>query len=133
MAKKAKTETTLPERFKPLTRSRIDGWFVLKAGNSVTGILRDVFQVPDRFKGKGGTKTVYKIEVTEGETACTDSEGVETSMTEGLMVGLDEKGFLSALADVPKGTEVYVMCKGKGEKALKSGQQPPWLFEIGAV
>jgi hypothetical protein len=133
MATKAKkAATALPSRFKALTRSRIDGWFIVEAGNQVIGILRDVFEVPDRFK-KGGSKRVYKIEVTEGETRCTDPDGAETSLTEGLMVGLDEKGFLSPLADVPKGTEVCVVCAGRAEKANKPGQQPAWLFEIGTV
>jgi hypothetical protein len=131
MAKKAaKTEQQVPDGFTPLQRSRIDGWFTVEAGNSVQGILRDVFEVPDRFK-KGGNKRVYKIEITTGECKCTDPDGEETSLTEGLMVGLDEKGWLSSLADVPKGTEVFVKCLGRADKPTKPGQQPPWLFALG--
>jgi hypothetical protein len=128
--KKQKPESTVPDGFSPLTRSRIDGWFIVEAGNQVQGILRDSFDVPDRFK-RNGTKRVFKIEITSGETKTIDPEGVETSLTEGLMVGLDEKGWLASLADVEKGREVFVKCLGRGDKPAKPGQQPPWLFALG--
>lgn len=132
MAKKEKVKSNLPSGFEPLTRSRIDGWFILEPGNSVQGFMRGSFEVPDRFK-KGGSKRVYKIELSTGETKATDPDGQETGLTEGTTCGLDEKGWLGALAEVPEGREVYVCYVGRETAKPKPGRQPAHVFEIGVV
>jgi len=125
---KSEPEEQLPAGFTPLQGGKIDGWFVVKPGNAIQGILRDTFVV----KGKFGPKKVFKIEVTSGETEVLDGENGEFTAAGGEMIGLDEKGWLKSLADVPRGTEIYVRCLGQ-EAAAKKGQKPAWKFLVGAV
>jgi hypothetical protein len=125
---KASDEATLPTGFVPVSGGKIDGWFVVKPNNSIQGILRDKFVV----KGKFGNKRVYKIEVTDGETDALDAEDGEFTAAGGEMIGLDEKGWLKSLNDVPNGTKIYVRCLGR-EATAKKGQQPAWKFLVGAI
>lgn len=126
-ALKATDESELPDGFVPLGMSRVDGWFTVKTGNSIQGVIEDSFET----KGKFGTRRVYKIKLTAGETDITDSEGKEDSATEGQMVGVDEKGWLKSLEKVEKGREVFIKCKGKGQAT--KGHNAPWIFALGVV
>lgn len=125
---KSTPEESLPAGYAPLTGGKIDGWFVVKAGNSIEGILRDAFTV----KGQFGPKRVYKIEVTDGETEALDSESGEFTAAGGEMIGVDEKGWLKGLADISKGSKVFIRCLGQAETA-KKGQKPAWKFLVGAI
>ena len=121
-------DSSLPEGFVPLVGKRVDGWFMLEEGNSVQGILRDVFEV----KGKFGTKKVFKVEISRGSTRVIDGEQGESEAAEGMVIGLDEKGFLKKLNDVDHGTEIYVRCKGK-LPPTKDWPRGAWDFDIGVV
>ncbi len=126
MAKAKKTAVSeMPEGFDEQTQSRVEGWFVREAGNSVQGIIKDMFEV--KAKGKFGARKVYKIELTKGETKIMDGDGGETTASEGDLIGLDETGYLKKLAEVEKGSEVFVLCKGKESDAM----QAPWIFKVG--
>lgn len=128
MAKR--NQTSLPAGFEPLQRKSIDGWYLVKEGNVIQGIYRGNFNVPSQFSRQG--KTVHKIEITEGGTTeVTVEDGRETLADKGDLVGVDEKGWLSALNDLKDGQEVYIRCTGRGE--AKKGQSAPWTFELGAV
>lgn len=130
MPKKNDNENALPDGFEPLARRSVDGWFVLEEGNTVQGFFRGSFNVPSQFSRKG--KNVFKIELTAGgKTKALIENGEEATMDEGDFVGLDEKGWLAALNDVPEGREVFVRCKGKG--VAKKGQSAPWIFDLGVV
>jgi hypothetical protein len=138
MAKKAETKKQpsfekdlpdkLPEGFEPITSGKLDGWFVVEAGNSIQGFLRDSFVV----KGKFGEKRVYKIEVTGGVVRAVNTDDGEFEATNGALIGLDEKGWLKSLSNIAPGTEIFVKCLGQEETA-KKGQSPAWKFLIGAV
>jgi hypothetical protein len=117
----------LPAGFEPVS-SKLDGWFVVEAGNQIQGFLRDSFFV----KGQFGEKKIYKIEITEGTTKAIGPDKGETDLGGGAMVGLDEKGWLKALSSIKKDTEIFVRCLGQEETARK-GQNPAWKFLIGAV
>lgn len=132
MATKAKRKSTrpeeqMPEGFVPVS-SKLDGWFIVEEGNSVQGFIRDSFNVTGQY----GTKKVYKIEVSAGETRIVDKDKGETDATEGALIGVDEKGFLKKLGDLPRNSEVFVKCLGKSDKPAKKGQQPAWLFSVGS-
>ena len=121
----------LPDDFAPVSRSRIDGWYVLQEGNRIQGILEDKFIV----KGQFGPKTTFKIRVTKGETLATDAEDEDNQamMGEGSIIGVDKKGFLNGLDDIEKGCEVFIVCTGKQDpKQVKKGQSPAWMFIVGA-
>lgn len=126
MAKNDKV--SLPAGFKPL-QSRLDGWFVVEEGNEVTGKMVDSFIV----KGEFGPKRVYKVEVTDGDTAVIDADGEKITVGAGAVVGVDEKGFLKALANVEQGKRVFIRCKGQEDKPRKKGQSPAWMFDLGVA
>jgi hypothetical protein len=120
-AKKTKA-LALPAGFRA-ARTRLDGFFEREAGNSVTGILRGAFKV----QGKWGEKTVFRIEVTDGETQCGEGEMVGP----GGVVGLDETGYTSALADVESGTAVYVRYEGLEDASAPAAKSNPHVFAVG--
>lgn len=124
-SKKKGNEPALPEGYAPVS-SRLDGFFIVKEGNSIEGIIRDSFMAPSQFNRDG--KRVYKIEITSGKTLVTDGEEEKTA-EEGDVVGVDEKGYLKKLADMPKGTQVFLRCIGREETA-KKGQHPAWKFQV---
>jgi len=124
--KKKSNEPDLPEGFEPVS-SKMDGFFIVEDGNSIQGIIRDAFMVRSQFHKDG--KRVYKIEITNGTTRVMHSENGEQDATEGDVVGVDEKGYLKKLGDMPKGTEVYLRVLGREETA-KKGQQPAWKFQV---
>lgn len=130
MAKTKKEESQLPSGFVPLTRKSVDGWYVVEEGNVVQGFLRGSFNVPSQFNRKEG-KTVYKIELSVEGTKAIVEDGMTVAMNVGDLVGVDQKGFLSSLADVEEGREVYIKCTGHG--VAKKGQSAPWLFDLGVV
>lgn len=123
---KSTPDVNLPEGFQPVTGGKVDGWFVVEAGNTLQGIIRDTFLV----KGQFGEKRVYKIEATMAGTNVMTQEDGEFQASEGTIVGLDEKGWLRGLAAVPKGSEVYIECIGQ-EEVAKKGQKPAWKFAVG--
>lgn len=100
----------LPKGFK-LARTKLDGFFSREKGNAVTGILRGSFEV----RGKFGTKNVYRIEVTDGETIVGDGELIGPGGT----IGLDETGYTKVLGEKPAGTVVYVRYEGKAGEGEK--------------
>lgn len=112
----------LPAGFKP-ARTRLDGFFERETGNSVTGVLRGAFKVAGKF----GEKTVFRIEVTDGETRVGDGELVGP----GGVIGLDETGYTSALADVEAGTGVYVRYDGLENPKNAPAKNNPHLFTVG--
>ncbi len=129
MAKPKNAEEQVPKGFKPVS-SKLDGWFLIKAGNSIQGYLRDVFTTRSQF----GEKKVYKIEISSGKTKAESKEEGEFTAEEGHMIGLDEKGWLKSLASVPKDTEIYVKCLGQqAAKEAKKGQNPAWKFLVAAA
>src|SRR5271154_2579257 len=88
-------KASLPAGFTE-ARTRLDGFFQRKEGNSVQGVLRGSFKT----SGKFGEKNVFRIEVTDGETLIDEGELIGP----GGVVGLDETGYTSALADLESGT-----------------------------
>jgi hypothetical protein len=69
-AKKAANKTKgkpLPKGFKA-ARQRLDGFFQREMDNSATGTLKGSFEV----KGKFGTRRVYRVLLTSGETQVGD-------------------------------------------------------------
>jgi hypothetical protein len=121
------TAETVPEGFDELTFGRVRGWFVFEAGNAVEGVLRDSFTK----EGNYGTDTVYKIEVGRMAPMIVDGETDEKVRAErGDVVGLDEKGFLRRLGDVPKGARVYVKCLGKSPPSTEF-PQGAYQFKLG--
>lgn len=129
MARKEKDGPNLPNGFEPLSRKSVDGWFVLEEGNVAQGFIRGSFQVPNKFNRKV-PKTVYMIELTEGGTSAL-VEGEVKELSVGDTVGVDEKGWLSALDKVEEGREVYIRYKGLGK--AKEGQSAPHMFDLGVV
>ena len=122
-ATKAKSNG-LPAGFK-LARTRLDGFFERQIGNSVQGVLRGAFKV----SGKFGVKNVFRIEVTEGETLVGDGELVGP----GGVVGLDQTGYTSALADVETGTSVFVRYEGLENPKGAAAKDNPHLFVVGVA
>jgi hypothetical protein len=123
MAKAQKVKSHLPAGFSPLTRSKLDGWFLLEEGNSVQGVLKEAFVMA---KGRFGPKTVYKVEITKGMTKVIGEDG-PTECAEGQTIGVDHKGWLGALKDVENGREVFIHCLGRDGE----GERAAWKFEIG--
>jgi len=124
-ARRPKTDANLPAGFDPLEFGRVAGWFKLEKGNSVQGRIVDSFTT----NGKYGERRVYKVEITAGQTDCTlDDEDVTAEV--GDVVGVDEKGFLKRLADVPEGAEIFVRCAGK-DAPSKDFPQGAWRFDLG--
>lgn len=122
-------ETSLPRGFVSLQRKSVDGWYIVKEGNVVQGIYRGNFKVQSQFDRNG--KTVHKVELTQPGTECTVEDGSTVKMAKGDLVGVDEKGWLTALNDLKEGQEVFIKCTGKG--VAKKGQSEPWTFDLGAV
>jgi hypothetical protein len=118
----------LPEGFEPLRAGRVEGFFIREEDNQVQGILKDSFVV----KGKFGSKTVYKILITSGETRIMTKDDAEQDATEGMLIGLDESGWLKSLADVEKGREVFVKCMGL-EEPTKEFPRGQWKFKLGVM
>lgn len=127
MAKNTKS-SNLPKGFQTLGMVPVAGWYILREGNTVQGVLEDSFIVNG---GKFGPKKIYKVKLTMSGAAAMGGENGKTEVTldEGDVIGIDEKGFLKALANVEKGREVYIECTGKGK--AKAGQSAPWTFELG--
>ncbi len=124
MAKKK--SNGLPEGMVELS-SRLAGFFVTEDGNALHGILEGKFI---NKSSKFGPKTVYKVRVLSGATRVVTKDDGEKDAAEDDLVGLDEKGYLKKLADVPEGTEIYVRCDGKEKKARVPGQSPAWTFTV---
>jgi hypothetical protein len=123
--KAAKAESNgLPAGFK-LARTRLDGFFERAPGNQVQGILRGSFKV----SGKFGEKTVFRIEVTEGETQVGEGE----MMGPGAVIGLDETGYTSALGEVDAGTAVFVRYDGLEDSKKEASKTNPHLFVVGVA
>jgi hypothetical protein len=121
--KSAKAKTNgLPVGFKP-ARTRLDGFFEREVGNKVQGVLRGTFKV----QGKYGEKTVFRIQITEGETQIGDGE----MMGPGAVIGLDETGYTSALSDVEAGTGVFVRYDGLEDPKKSPAKENPHLFTVG--
>lgn len=103
-----------PEGFEAIFGDRVVGWWALIPGNTIRGILRDVFTTKSKFSTDG--KHVYKVELTEGGTkvvsADEDAEGEVIEAAVGDLVGVDEKGFLKALSRAV-GREVWISYRGK--------------------
>lgn len=123
-------DNDLPEGFEPISGKMVLGWFICEEGNTVQGYLRDKIEVKSQFGD--GKKTVYKIQISSGETRIMHPENGETTATEGDLIGLDERGFLKRLADIEKGREVFVKCKGKLAPSKKF-PRGAWEFSLGAV
>src|SRR5579864_768669 len=104
-------------------RTSLDGFFEREPGNSITGVLRGAFKV----QGKFGVKTVFRIAVTDGETQVGDGEMVGP----GGIVGLDETGYTSALADLEIGTGVFVRYDGLANPDLGPSKENPHIFTVG--
>ena len=121
-AAKTRTEVTLPKGFKA-ARTRLDGFFEREVGNSVQGVLRGAFKVTGKF----GAKTVFRIEVTEGETQVGEGEMVGP----GAVVGLDETGYTSALSDLDPGTHVFVRYDGLQDAGAAPSKTNPHVFAVG--
>lgn len=125
-------DESLPAGFVEQTRKNVDGWFALEKGNKMQGILRGSFTAPSQFARKG--KTVYKVELTiGGQTKAVDGDGETVVMDKGDLVGIDEKGWLTGLADIEEDTEVFIRYRGKDPSQAKPGQSAPHIFQIAAV
>lgn len=121
-SKPKRMKATLPKGFVE-ARTRLDGFFQRELENSVTGVLRGSFKT----NGKFGEKNVFRIEVTEGETLIDEGELVGP----GGVVGLDETGYTSALADLEAGTKVFVRYDGLETPDLPPSKTNPHLFTVG--
>jgi hypothetical protein len=119
-----KQRATMPKGFKE-ARQRLDGFFEREEGNSVTGILRGSFTV----NGKFGEKTVYRIEVREGETQVGDGELVGP----GAVIGLDQTGYTSVLSDLDPGTAVFVRYDGLETPGAPASKTNPHIFAVGCA
>ncbi|HBZ71787.1 MAG TPA: hypothetical protein DEP35_19490 [Deltaproteobacteria bacterium] len=115
----------LPKGF-VLARTRLDGFFERTPGNSVQGILKGSFQVPDKFK-RDGTKTVFRIEVTAGETQLADGELAQP----GAVIGLDRTGYTSAIDDFENGSAIFVRYDGLEDPEREPSKANPHLFTVG--
>lgn len=130
MAKKngtTKKIAPLPKGFTP-ARTRLDGFFERSPGNSVQGILKGSFQVKDSFKS-GGTKTVYRIAIQEGETQIADGEMVGP----GSVIGLDKTGYTSALDDFEQGDACFVRYEGLADDSKAASRENPHIFTVGKL
>lgn len=123
--KRTPDEMDLPEGFEPLTSGKVAGFFIFEEDNQVQGILRDTFTV----KGKFGPKNVHKILITSGETRIMTADQGEADASEGMLIGLDETGWLKSLNDVDKGREVFIKCTGKDEPT-KEFPRGVWRFKL---
>ena len=119
---KAKDKPNLPEGF-VLARTRLDGFFERIPGNTAQGVLRGSFKT----SGKFGDKNVFRIELTDGETQVGEGELVGP----GSVVGLDETGYTSALADIEPGTHVYVRYEGLQDPKAVPSKTNPHVFLVG--
>jgi len=101
-------------------RQRLDGFFERVKGNQAIGVLRGSFAV----KGKFGTKNVFRIELTDGETQVSDGEMLGAGST----IGLDETGYTKVLGEIPNGSTVFVRYEGKGDS-----KDSPHVFTVGKM
>jgi hypothetical protein len=123
----------LPEGFEPLSSRQVDGWFQLEPGNKVQGFLLAKVSRPSNFN-KGEDQMFVKIQITNGTTKTLDGEKKVKVLVKGEVVGLDVKGYLSALKDTEEGREVFVKYKGLQKKEdVKKGMSPAHLFTVAAV
>jgi len=120
--KTAKKKASLPAGFVE-ARTRLDGFFHREPGNSIQGVLRGSFQTTGKF----GKKNVFRIEVTDGETQIDEGELIGP----GGVVGLDETGYTSALADIDPGTHVFVRYEGLQDPKAVPSKTNPHLFTVG--
>jgi hypothetical protein len=123
-AKNGKSKVSLPAGFKP-ARTRLDGFFERVEGNSVQGVLRGSFKTTGKF----GEKNVFRIEVTDGETQIGEGE----LMGPGAVIGLDETGYTSALAEVESGTAVFVRYEGLEDPKKPGSKTNPHIFTVGVA
>lgn len=114
----------LPKGF-TLARQSLDGFFERSPGNSVQGTLRGSFKTTGKF----GTKNVFRIAITEGETQVGDGEVVGP----GAVIGLDETGYTSALADLEPGVSVYVRYDGLQNPKASASKENPHIFTVGVA
>ena len=122
-------DEALPDGYDELTFGRVRGWFVFEAGNALEGVLRESFTKEGRY----GVDTVYKIQVNRIRPKIVDGETEETVVADhGDVIGLDEKGFLRRLGDVPNGTPVYVKCLGKSPPS-EEFPQGAYQFKLGVA
>jgi hypothetical protein len=119
--RRTKDKPNLPEGF-VLARTRLDGFFERVAGNSAQGVLRGSFKVTGKF----GAKNVFRIELTDGETQIGEGE----LMGPGAVIGLDETGYTSALADIDPGTHVFVRYEGLQDPKAVASKTNPHLFIV---
>lgn len=127
MAKKK--SNSLPEGFVELS-SQLSGFFIVEEGNQLQGILEGFFV---NRSSKFGPKKVYKVRLTQDGTRVATKADGEKDATVDDLIGVDEKGYLKKLADVPEGTEIFVRCAGREKESRVKGQQPAWVFQIGTV
>lgn len=122
-ARKAKApKASLPAGF-TLARTRLDGFFEREVGNTAQGVLRGSFKVTGKF----GIKTVFRVELTDGETQVGEGEMVGP----GAVVGIDETGYTSALADIDPGTHVFVRYEGLQDPKASPSKTNPHVFTVG--
>ena len=120
---------------------RLEGWFILEAGNAIQGILKGSFTLPNRFD-KDKPKRVYRIAVTSDDPAKqgpTLYNPADSAVAEdwpdgrpaeiGQLIGIDEKGFLQSLRDIPELTEVWIACFGK-DPPSEDYPQGAWKFRV---
>jgi hypothetical protein len=135
--KKTPKLDAIPEGFEEVKSANVDGYYVCRAGNTVTGRLVATYLTKTKFLNKDsahpGKKRAYKIQLTAGTTIVTsadkDSQGEELEVSEGALISIDEKGFLQKLGDVAIGRLVYIVCLGK-EKPSKEYPQGAWRFVV---
>jgi len=131
MAKNA-PKSNLPEGFVPVALPKSAGFYVVKEGNTVQGILRDVLEQDDPFN-KGAKRFAFRVELTKGGTTVM-TDKTERKADVGELIGVDEKGYLRAIRDVEKGREIFIRCTGKqAAKDVKMGRSAAWLFDIVAM
>ncbi len=136
MATKTTKKTTAPKSNLPAgftaLRSQMAGFYVCEEGNAVQGVIKGSFIVAAR--NGFPAKRVYRVTLTAGETKIMAKDIGETVAGEGEMIGVDEKGYLKMLNDIPEGTEIAFVCVGKEPAArVKAGRQPAWMFDVGTV
>lgn len=127
----------IPEGFEEVKSANVAGYYICRAGNTVTGRLVATYLTKTKFLNKDsahpGKKRAYKVQLTAGTTLVTsadkDSLGEEMEVSEGALICIDEKGFLQKLGDVEIGRIIYVACLGK-EKPSKEYPQGAWRFVV---
>lgn len=124
---------------------RVQGFFLLAAGNAIAGVFKGSFEVNSKFaRGDDGKKKkrVYRVEVTSidpagrgptlfmpADSAVAEEypDGAEAEL--GDLIGIDEKGFLQSLRSLQDGQEVWIACLGK-EPPSDEFPQGAWKFKV---